>query len=76
MPRMCRLSSFFVAFLLALTVVPVDGYQAEVRQTLLAKDETSVPVHYRFEWEIFDSVRYQNSLADKAELQDRARDTL
>ena len=58
-----------------MTAIPVDAYQAEVHQTLLAEVKTGVPVHYRFEWEIYDSDRYKNSRADKAQLQDRARDT-
>ena len=67
-------------FLLILTLViavnPVAAYQTEGSVNLLARDKSSVAARYRFEWEIHDSTRYKNSRADKAQLQERAGDTL
>ena len=61
----------FLSLLLVSALIPVDAYQAEIRQELLTQDKTRVSVRYRFEWEIYDSIRYEKSGADKAQLQQR-----
>ena len=67
---------FVVTTLLVLAANPVEAYQAEDKQELHAQDKSPVSVRYQFEWEIYDSVLYQKSGAEKAELQDHTRGVL
>ena len=73
---MFALPRFALLLLLLLAGYSVDAYQTKVNQNLIAQDRSNIPVHYRFEWEIYDTTAYEASGADKAELQDRARDVL
>ena len=68
---MASLKRLAVLLLLALTTLPVDAYQLEVSHTLLTQDKASIDVSYTFEWEIVDAAKFNNTGADKAQIQER-----